>query len=213
MGDKGLNQRFFESTRGQIVKLLRSRSMTVNGLAEKLGLTDNAVRAHLLTLERDRLVQQRGTVKGFRKPHVSYGLTTEADRLFPKSYDSLFNQLVSALKSRLIPEVVKELLSDVGERLGRQNATAVNAGFDERVSRAAATLEELGGAPRVIHEEGRVVVASDSCPFADAVLEHPEVCQAAESLVSEIVRQPAQETCDRTGTPRCRFEIKTKDAA
>lgn len=54
------NQRFFASTRGRIVTLLRHSSHTVEELAEALDLTDNAVRAHLATLERDGVVQQRG---------------------------------------------------------------------------------------------------------------------------------------------------------
>ena len=49
------DQRFFESTRGQIVSLLHGSNKTVNELADALGLSDNAVRAHLLTLERDNL--------------------------------------------------------------------------------------------------------------------------------------------------------------
>ena len=40
-------QRFFSSTRGRIVALLRRTSRTVDELAQALDLTDNAVRAHL----------------------------------------------------------------------------------------------------------------------------------------------------------------------
>jgi predicted ArsR family transcriptional regulator len=42
-----LDERFFESTRGQIVTILRGSPATVDELATKLALTDNAVRAHL----------------------------------------------------------------------------------------------------------------------------------------------------------------------
>ena len=43
-----------------MVQLLRRASRTVEELAQALGLTDNAVRAHLATLERDGLVRQGG---------------------------------------------------------------------------------------------------------------------------------------------------------
>ncbi len=56
------DQKFFASTRGQIVTLLRRTSYTVEELAQAVGLTDNGVRAHLAILERDGIVQQRGTV-------------------------------------------------------------------------------------------------------------------------------------------------------
>ena len=44
-----LDKRFFESTRGRIVTLLRGTTETVNELAQQLELSDNAVRAHLLS--------------------------------------------------------------------------------------------------------------------------------------------------------------------
>jgi hypothetical protein len=43
--------------------------------------------------------------------------------------------------------------------------------------------------------------------LADAVQAHPATCQAAESLVAEIVRSTVRERCDRTGQPRCYFEV------
>src|SRR5207249_6425780 len=58
------DERFFASTRGRIVQLLRRATSTVDELAEALGLTDNAVRAHLAILERDGLVQQKGVRRG-----------------------------------------------------------------------------------------------------------------------------------------------------
>ncbi len=96
-----LDQRFLESTRGRIVTLLRGSSRTVEELATGLELTDNAVRAHLTTLERDGLVRQSGVRRGSRKPHFTYSLTPEAERLFPKAYDALLNQLIIVLKGRL----------------------------------------------------------------------------------------------------------------
>ncbi len=78
-----LDQRFLESTRGRIVRLLRGSSRTVEELATQLELTDNAVRAHLTTLERDGLVRQSGVRRGARKPHFTYSLTPEAEKLFP----------------------------------------------------------------------------------------------------------------------------------
>src|ERR1043166_5634962 len=69
----GWRERLFKSTRGRILDLLRTRDRTVNELAEELRLTDNAVRAHLASLERDRLVVHSGARKSTRlnSSHVS----------------------------------------------------------------------------------------------------------------------------------------------
>ena len=111
------DQRFFASTRGQIVALLRRASRTVEELAQALGLTDNAIRAHLASLERDGLVRQQGVRRGARRPSYAYDLTPEADRLFPKPYAPVLGQLLDVLAERLEPAEVEALLRAVGRRL------------------------------------------------------------------------------------------------
>ena len=203
-----LDKRFFGSTRGRIVTLLRGSTKTVNELAEELELTDNAVRAHLLSLERDGLIKQSGTQRGTRKPHFAYELTEEAEHLFPKAYDALLNQLITVLKGRLTPSALEEVLREVGRSLARTEAANQNNGdIDSRISKALATLEAIGGSARVEKENNKLVICSESCPLATAVAEHPEVCRLAETLLSEIIGFEVRERCDREGPPRCRFEV------
>lgn len=205
-----LGTRFFESTRGRIVMLLRGSSRTVDELAKELALTDNAVRAHLLTLERDGLVQQSGAIKGFRKPHFTYILTTEAEHLFPKSYDALFNQLIEVLKNRLSSKQLKETLYEVGRKIaGKQTFDLQKLdGLNQRAEKAVKALAELGGAAKAVNEDGKIIISSKSCPLAAAVVDHPEVCKLAESLIEEIVGVSVKENCNRKRMPQCRFEIR-----
>lgn len=202
-----LGERFFESTRGRIVSLLRGSSLTVNELMEKLELTDNAVRAHLLALERDGLVKQSGVRRGFRKPHFAYGLTTEAERLFPKAYDLLLNELIAVLKGRLAPDAMEAILREVGRSLAQRQSANRKGGLESRARNALRALEVLGGVAAIEKEDGKLTISSGSCPLASTVSAHPQVCQLAEALVAEIVGAPVAERCDRSGPPRCRFEI------
>ncbi|MGH9871567.1 MAG: helix-turn-helix transcriptional regulator [Pyrinomonadaceae bacterium] len=204
-----LGERFFDSTRGRIVTLLRERTKTVNQLVEELALTDNAVRAHLLSLERDGLVRQSGVQRGRRKPHFAYELTTEAEHLFPKAYDVLLNQLITVLKGRLAPKAVKNVLREVGSSLAAGQSLTKRGSLQSRAQNVLRVLAALGGAARVEKQNGKLLISSGSCPLGTAVAEHPEVCQLAEALVAEIVGAPVQERCDRSGSPRCRFEIDT----
>ena len=201
-----LDKRFFESTRGQIVTLLRSSPGTVDELATKLEMTDNAVRAHLLTLERDGLVRQSGLRRGPRKPHFTYELTPEADALFPKAYDALLNQLIAVLKSRLEPSEIEEVLREVGRAVAADAPAAQD--LESRVKIAVKVLESIGGAAEIERDGDRIMIAATGCPLAAAVAVHPEVCRLAETLVGEIVKVPVEEKCDREGRPKCRFEIK-----
>jgi predicted ArsR family transcriptional regulator len=203
-----LDKRFFDSTRGRIVKSVRGARKTVNELSKELGLTDNAVRAHLLSLERDGLIKQSGIQRGTRKPHFSYQLTEEAEHLFPKAYDAILNQLIAALKGRLSPTTLKEILKEVGLSLaGSQGTARKSENLETRAARALSALEAIGGSAHIEKENGKFYIRSESCPLAAAVAEHPEVCGLAENLISEIIGMEVRERCDRDGTPRCRFEV------
>jgi predicted ArsR family transcriptional regulator len=207
-----VDKRFFESTRGQIVTMLRASPCTVEELAGKLDLTDNAIRAHLLTLERDGLVRQSGLRRGPRKPHFTYALTPEADSLFPKAYDALLNQLIAVLKTRLNPEELEEVLREVGRAVASGAPEGEEADLEKRVHTAVRVLETIGGATEIYHDDDKIVIRGHVCPLAAAVSVHPEVCRLAETLVAEIVKVPVKEHCDRSGTPKCRFEIGHEEA-
>ena len=210
MADTNLDRRFFESTRGQIVTILRGSACTVEDLASRLHLTDNAVRAHLSTLERDGLVRQTGLRRGPRKPHFTYALTPAADRLFPKAYDALLNQLIAVLKTRLTPADIEEVLREVGRGVAAGAPAGKDDDLESRVQRALTVLEALGGAARAEKHDDKIVIQSSSCPLAAAVSVHPEVCGLAETLIAEIVQAPIREHCNRQGRPLCRFEIVSK---
>lgn len=206
-----LDKRFFASTRGRIVTLLRGTTKTVNDLAGELELTDNAVRAHLLSLERDGLIKQSGLQRGTRKPHFAYELTAEAENLFPKAYDALLIQLIAVLKGKLTPAALNQVLREVGRALAGDHIPSGKRGdLESRAGRALKALEAIGGSARLEKEGKQVFIRSGSCPIATAVAEHPEVCQLAEALLTEIIGTQIQEQCDREGPPRCRFEIVGK---
>src|SRR4051812_32969633 len=105
----GWDRRFWASTRGQVVSLLLQGLQTVDELARALDLTDNAIRVHLASLERDGLVRQHGQRRGGGKPAHTYALTADAERLFPKAYGTVLDLLLAELRQRM----AKETLDDI----------------------------------------------------------------------------------------------------
>ncbi len=206
--------RFFESTRGQIVALLRRTRQTVDDLAAALGLTDNAVRAHLLRLERDGLVRQKGLRRGERRPSLMYELTSEAESLFPKAYGPVLAQLLEVLTEHGSPDQARQLLEECGRRLAAGHPQ-VAGGSRERLQAAADVLAVLGGLAEIEEQpDGRLLLRGFSCPLADLVPDHPELCVMTEALVSEISGMAARECCDRTrgAPPHCQFEVVEKSS-
>ena len=207
------DEKFFESTRGQIVTLLRRSGRTVEDLARSLDLTDNGIRAHLAVLERDGIARQRGSVRsssGGGKPAYVYELTQEAEDLFPKAYEPTLRRLLDVLSDQLGPEESEALLRSVGRRLAGEHSTRAD-GAHARLETAVEVLNELGGLAELEERDGAVVIRGYSCPLAGVTPEHPEVCRMAEALVAELAGVPVHERCDRGERPRCCFEIASAD--
>jgi predicted ArsR family transcriptional regulator len=202
----GWSTRFFATTRGQIVMLLRRAGRTVDELARALDLTDNGVRSHLATLERDGLVRQQGTRRGAGKPAYTYELTPEADTFFPKAYDEILVHLLDALADRLAPDLLGQVLDDVSGRLAA-GRVAPPGDLRSRVEWGAAVLRDMGGLPEVEESEGAFLIRGYGCPIGAIVSKHPEACRLAELLLSRVIGAPVSERCERGTSPRCCFEV------
>jgi predicted ArsR family transcriptional regulator len=203
-----LNKRFWESTRGRIVLLLRSGTRTVNELAGALSLTDNAVRTHLAALERDGLARPTGARPGTRKPTTTYGLTPEAEQLFPKVYGPVLRHLLDVLKERLSAKRLDEIVRVVGHRLAAAYRPAVRHGqAPDHAELAGLVLRELGGCCEPERNNGTIVLHCAECPLAAVAEGHPEVCLLMETALADVLGVPVQQRCQPGPPPRCRFEI------
>jgi len=203
-------ERILETTRGRVLGLLRRGGMTVEELAEALGLTDNAVRAHLATLERDGFVQPQGERRDGRvgKPATLYQVSPDAEPLFSKAYLPLLTTLLAALGERFTAKELSGLLADVGSRLAADVGHA-SGDLSQRVQAASNLLNQLGGLSSVEEVEAgaRYVIQSSGCPVGVAVKERPEVCEAIVTLLSELTGASVRSCCARTGRPSCCFEV------
>ena len=205
----GWRERLFKSTRGKILNLLRTREWTVNELAEKLSLTDNAVRAHLASLERDRLVTQSGMKPGVRKPHAMYGLGPDAEEMFPKAYGRLVSLLMAMCSRRITLRALRSDMRAAGRKVAREHLSELKGKTRrQRIDAALGVLKELGGAAVFREEDGKHFICGYGCPIAAATANHPEACLLAESLLTEIVGSSVKEHCVRGPAPSCRFELK-----
>lgn len=205
----GWRTRLMASTRGKILDLLRPKDQTVNELAAALKLTDNAVRAHLLSLERDGLIHQSGTQPGFRKPHVTYALTPEAEQIFPKSYGVLLDLILIVISRQLSPKELRAAMREVGRKIADNHLDEIKGkSRKQRIDTALRILKDLGGAATFEESEGKHLIRGNGCPLAAATGRHPEACLIAESLLSQIIGAPVKEHCIHGAAPSCRFEIR-----
>jgi predicted ArsR family transcriptional regulator len=206
------NRRLLASTRGRILALLRAETRTVSDLMAALQLTDNAVRGHLLSLERDGLVQQRGTRPGKRKPHVAYGLSPEAEHIFPKAYGPLLNHLLAAVSKRLTARGLRGAMHEVGAALAADHLPRLRGHTRrERIKAAIDLFNELGGSAVFDQSGGKqFIYGRDGCPLGAVSARHPEACFIIESMVSKVIGSQAKKCCEYGEAPRCCFELIRK---
>jgi predicted ArsR family transcriptional regulator len=206
MAGSSWERRFFSTTTGRILALLRRRRQTVDDLAGALTLSDNAVRNQLYTLERDGLVAIDGTRRGPGKPAWLYRLSPEADRLFPKPYAVILDHLLGVLSERMTAEEIDAALVEVGQRMAA-GIPAQTGGVEARLPSVIDAFASIGGLAEVEATDGCVAIQGYDCPLARTVPEHPNACRVLESMLETALGEPVTEECDKSDPPRCRFVL------
>jgi predicted ArsR family transcriptional regulator len=201
------------STKGRIIALLRRKGHTVEELAQALDLTQNAVRFQLSTLQRDGLVQPKGSKRGGTKPAIVYRLTSRSEQLFPKAYEIALRHLVALLLEQFGPEESQEMLRAVGRRISQEQGPGgkANPGTNgdalTRVERAVQVLNSMGGLMEVEEHGDAIYVCGYSCPLAAVSSTHRQGCKLLEALLEDLVGMPVRERCEQSEDVACWFEI------
>lgn len=204
-----LMKQFLDTSRGRIVTLLRQGPLTVDDIADKMGLTANAVRVQITGMERDGVVQRAGQRPGTTRPSNIFELTSEVEQLLSRAYIPFLTQLVRVFAGGLPQEQAKGFFREAGRGVVEEFAwpKRVSGDLRTRVQIASDLLNNELGAITRVEENGSYVIRGLACPLAAITGKHPAVCHAMESLVSEIVEASVSECCDRSERPRCCFEI------
>ncbi len=200
-------ERLAGSTRGAMLAMLRRSRHTISELAATLGITDNAVRTHIASLQRDGLVEQAGVRRDQRgKPAHVFELTQTAEELFPKAYAAILKELIVRLEMRDGAESVDELLRGIGAQIGAHHYHE-DYMLAARVESAVAALRSLGGEVRIQPVEDGYEVLGHGCPLSSVVRGYHGTCVIAESLIGAATDAQVTEHCEKGARPRCAFHV------
>ena len=210
-----LTKRLLSSTRGTVVALLQRQPSTADEIAAELQLTPNAVRAQLTSMERDGIVRRSGRRPGVTRPSHVYELTPETEQLLSHAYIPLLSQLVTAFADGLPPPLVNKLFRQAGRGLADELAgnQRPSGTLHSKALFASRLMNEQLGAITHVEEDGSYVIRGAGCPLAALTGKHRAVCRAMESMLCELLGAPVRECCERSGRPRCCFEVKAEPQA
>jgi predicted ArsR family transcriptional regulator len=205
------NPRLFLTTRGNVLLLLKKQgACTVAHLSQQLKLTPNAIRQHLSAMERDNLVTHQSVKTGPSKPALVFSLTSQAESLFPKQYESLLLDLLQELLKKEGSASVRHMLSQLGHRAAEKHrGRLVHLAFEEKIEEVGRIMEEGGSITEWEHLEEGLVMRDFNCPYAVLARAHPEACEVQRSFLQQLL-EPARVdiACLRQET-RCQFQINT----
>lgn len=205
------DSRFFQTTKGKIVTELRRRhSASAIDLAVSFGISTNAVRQQLLTLERDGYVVERSVRRGPTKPTLEYSLAPAADALFPQQYDKMLNAVLTEVRASLGVSALETVLGKLGDRAAAKYRAKLTApDIRGRTFELAALLRANGVEADVVETPGGgIELREHHCPYGQTVGKHPEVCAIIHTVLHDTVSpQTRQIESIATGGDACRFEI------
>ena len=114
--------------------LLRQGETSAASLAETLGISVQAMRRHLRSLEDDELVEASPTPAGPGRPSNLWRLTSKGHQHFPDGSENFALGLLESMAATLSPEVMADLLRQQAiEKATLYRKQLGNAPLEERV--------------------------------------------------------------------------------
>src|SRR6185503_10298781 len=178
-----------KSTRDRILNsLLGQPKMTINQLAEAVGINPISVRHHLTNLQVEGLVAADEERHGVGRPHLIYHLTEDGLERFPTRYLRLTSRLLQQMKDTLPKPVVEKLFSEIGEGMAQAHVSEMNGlTMEERLDAVKSVLGEEGFKVEWERVGDQYKIHEISCPYLQIGANHPEVCAVDQSIISKML--------------------------
>jgi DeoR family suf operon transcriptional repressor len=176
-----------------LIALKKARHpLTAKELAERFGLTANALRRHLKALEEAEVVRYRREVRGVGGPVYAYSLTESGEALFPNAYADALVGALEALGGERGAATVVEVFRRQWTSLVRDAApTLADLPLAERAQLLAELRASQGYMAGPVEPDGddeeAVVIREHNCAIRAAAERFPEICAAEQRFFAEVL--------------------------
>ncbi len=208
-------ERITGAKRRLLERLKRGGPSTAVELAGLLGLTDVAVRQHLLALEANGLVRQRRQEPAGRgRPSVEWSLAPLAQEMFPDRHADLTVDLIEAARETFGQKGLDRLIERrAEEQIGayRNLVASSGASLAGKVKALARQRTAEGYMAEVVAEKrGSYLLVEHHCPICEAARSCTGLCEAELEVFQESLGEGVR--VERTqhllsGGERCVYRI------
>jgi len=200
----------------ELLKLLLKNKggLTVVELAERLNITRNAVRQHVVALENEGLLAHGESRPSGGRPEQLYVLTGPGKELFPRHYSWFAQLVVDSIKQESGAEELRQRLGAMGAGVARQ-LRGQHPGLEDqqqKVEKLAEIMEQLGyDTSTSAVASGTPVIEADNCIFHNLAMQDPEICEFDLALLSSFTDSEIDhQECMAKGGNVCRFKFTPK---
>lgn len=200
-----------KSTKDRILQtLLRKPRITINEIAEAVGINAISVRHHLSNLEKEGLIAAEEERHGVGRPRLVYSLTEDGMERFPTKYLRLTTRLLAQLKATMPGPMVTQLFNQVAEDLANQYIADIKGlSMEERLDFVKELLAQEGFTVEWELKDGQYQIHEISCPYYQIGISHPEVCTMDQTLISKMLAVPTSKVqCILSGGSHCTYVVQ-----
>jgi len=199
-----------KSTKDKILQaLLRKPKITINEIAEAVGINAISVRHHLTNLQMEGLIAAEEERHGVGRPRLVYSLTEDGMERFPTKYVRLTTRLLSQMKESMPAPAVTKLFSQIAEDMASEYSEQMKGlSMEERLDFVKEMLGHEGFTVEWEKKGKEYQIHEISCPYYQIGVAHPEVCTVDQTLISKMLALPAHKVqCVLDGDTHCTYVV------
>ncbi len=197
-----------------LLELKRWQPLTAKELADRHGVSANAVRRHLKELEAERLVAHDREQRGQGAPTYTYRLSPDGEALFPNRSDEALNDVLMFLARTQGRDAIRRVFAErfraYADRLPEGSSQAE---FEDRVDAVVELLSKEGFMAEWTREAGTVRIAERNCAVRAVASRFPEICAAEAEFLEGVLGATVERSAHiRDGCNACEYAVHLSDA-
>lgn len=199
------------SRQEQILTLLLNtpEGLSIDEMAFSLNISRNAVKQHLVVLEKQQLVKEGALNSTGGRPARSYSLTEKGINRFPKQYAWFCNLLLDGLAAQMGKEALASMMWDMGVKLAHSfTPQFANKSAEQKLAMLVELMQSLGYHAEIEQVDGAPCIKAVNCVYHDLAQKHPELCRFDQALITTLLENPIDQiACMAKQDCLCRFRI------
>lgn len=183
----------YRGTRGEILTALKmAQPLTAKELADRFGVTPNALRRHLKELESEGIVRYQRDIRGVGGPVFAFSLTDAGEALFPRGYERALADVLDLVREQHGDDGLIQLFQRRWDDIAKVARPELERlPVDQRATRLAELLTSLGYMAEAHTVSGALPVLTEhNCAIRLIAERFPEVCAAEERFIADLLGAP-----------------------